>query len=83
MPPAAARHRVQPARASAAAVVVVITIIWVLDVSPPANGPAKLAYSPCTGFTPTSTAEAMPSGTLLIAPGNPATRPCGNAVDPA
>lgn len=57
----------------AAAVVVVITISRVLEVRPPAIGPAMLAYRPYTGFTPISTAEAIPSGTLLIAPGNPAT----------
>ena len=32
-----------------------------------------LAYSPDTGFTPTSRADAIPSGTLAIAPGTPAT----------
>ena len=32
-----------------------------------------LAYSPYTGFTPTSTPDAIPSGTLAIAPGTPAT----------
>jgi hypothetical protein len=30
--------------------------------------------APCAGLTPTSTAAAIPSGTLLIASGNPATR---------
>src|SRR5260370_23509136 len=59
--------------ASAAADVVVITIIRVLELSPPATGPTKLAYSPCTGLTPARTAAAIPSGTLLIAPGSPAT----------
>jgi hypothetical protein len=41
---------------------------------PPAIGPAKLAYRPRTGSTPTRTAAAIPSGTLPIAPGSPATR---------
>src|SRR5580658_3966528 len=58
--------------ASDAADVVVITISRVLEVSPPATGPAKPAYRPCTGLTPTRTAAAIPSGTLLIAPGRPA-----------
>jgi hypothetical protein len=52
----------------------VITISRVLAVSPPVIGPAKLAYSPWTGFTPTKMAAAIPSGTLLTAPGNPASR---------
>jgi hypothetical protein len=30
-----------------------------------------LAYTPYTGFAPTSTADAIPSGTLTIAPGTP------------
>jgi hypothetical protein len=42
------------------------------DVSPPATGPNPLAYSPYTGLTPASTLDAMPPGTLLIAPGRPA-----------
>ncbi len=53
--------------ASAAAEVVVITISRVFELSPPATGPAKPAYSPWTGLTPASTAAAIPSGTLLIA----------------
>ena len=62
--------------ANAEAVVVVITISRVLlEESPPATGPAKLAYNPNTGLTPASTAEAIPSGTLPIAPGRPATHP--------
>src|SRR5215207_1849715 len=65
--------RADPA-ASAAAEVVVITMSRVLDVSPPATGPAKLAYGPWIGLTPTRTAAAIPSGTLLIARGRPATR---------
>src|SRR6201989_1818628 len=60
--------------ARAAADVVVITIIRVLELSPPTMGPAKPAYRPCTGLTPARTAAAIPSGTLLIAPGRPATR---------
>src|SRR5689334_21312832 len=60
--------------ASDAAVVVVTTIIRVLEVSPPPSGPATYAYSPYAGLTPTSVALAIPSGTLLIAPGSPATR---------
>lgn len=62
--------------ASAAAVVVVTTISRMLTASPPPIGPAMLAYSPYTGLTPTSTAEAIPSGTLAIAPGTPATASC-------
>lgn len=62
--------------ANAAAVVVVTTISRVLTATPPPIGPAMLAYSPYTGLTPTSTAEAIPSGTLAIAPGTPATRSC-------
>src|SRR5262249_32387819 len=58
--------------ASAAAVVVVMTISRVLAVSPPVIGPAMAAYRPWIGFTPTSTAEAIPSGTFEIAPGTPA-----------
>jgi hypothetical protein len=61
------------ASAAVVVVVVVITISRVLDASPPPIGPAMLAYRPYTGFTPTSTAEAMPSGTLPIAPGTPVT----------
>ena len=64
--------RAEPA-ASAAADVVVMTISRVCELRPPAIGPAKPAYSPCTGLTPTSTAAAIPSGTLLIARGSPAT----------
>src|SRR3984957_1371532 len=60
--------------ASAAAEVVVITISRVLEERPPVIGPAKAAYRPCTGLTPTRTAAAIPSGTLLIAPGSPAIR---------
>src|ERR1700678_1736182 len=60
--------------ASAAADVVGITISRVLELRPPAIGPAKAAYRPCTGLTPTRTAAAIPSGTLLIAPGSPAVR---------
>lgn len=60
--------------ASADAEVVVITISRVLAVSPPVIGPAKLAYRPWTGFTPTKMAAAIPSGTLLTAPGSPASR---------
>src|SRR3984885_778504 len=60
--------------ASAAAEVVVITIRRVLELRPPAIGPAKAAYRPCTGLTPTRSAAAIPSGTLLIAPGSPAVR---------
>src|SRR6202034_3432920 len=59
--------------ASAAAEVVVITIIRVSELRPPAMRPEKLAYRPCTGLTPARTAAAIPSGTLLIAPGSPAT----------
>ena len=59
--------------ASAAAVVVVMTISRVLAESPPAIGPKIAAYRPWIGFTPTSTAQAMPSGTLEMAPGTPAT----------
>jgi hypothetical protein len=70
---------VEPA-ASAAAVVVVTTISRVLTASPPPIGPAMLAYSPYTGFTPTSTADAIPSGTLAIAPGTPATASCRNVA---
>ena len=49
-----------------------ITIIRVFELSPPAMRPEKLAYRPCTGLTPARTAAAIPSGTLLIAPGSPA-----------
>ena len=59
--------------ARAAALVVVITISRVFDVNPPAIGPKPLAYSPYTGLTPARTLAAIPSGTLLIAPGRPAT----------
>ena len=65
--------RAEPA-ASAAADVVVMTMSRVCELSPPAIGPAKPAYSPCTGLTPARTAAAIPSGTLLIARGSPATR---------
>ena len=58
--------------ASAAALVVVITISLVLALSPPATGPAKLAYRPWIGLTPASTLAAIPSGTLPMAPGRPA-----------
>ena len=71
--------RVEPA-ASAAAVVVVTTISRVLTANPPPIGPAMLAYSPYTGFTPTSTADAIPSGTLAIARGTPATASCRNVA---
>src|SRR5450631_3957703 len=57
--------------ASAAAEVVVITIIRVCELRPPAMRPEKLAYRPWTGLTPARTAAAIPSGTLLIAPGWP------------
>ncbi len=60
--------------ASDAAVVVVMTIRRVLAERPPAIGPAKLAYSPWIGLTPARMPDAMPSGTLPIAPGRPATR---------
>ena len=60
--------------ASAEADVVVMTIRRVLAVSPPVIGPAKLAYRPWTGLTPTRMAAAIPSGTLLTAPGSPASR---------
>src|SRR6202046_3796789 len=60
--------------ASAAAEVVVITIRRVLELRPPAIGPAKAAYRPCTGLPPPRPAAAIPSGTLLIAPGSPAIR---------
>src|SRR6516162_6076118 len=60
--------------ASADADVVVMTISRVLAVSPPAIGPAKLAYRPWTGLTPAKMAAAIPSGTLPTAPGNPASR---------
>src|SRR5688500_12207431 len=58
--------------ARAAAVVVEITIRRVLVASPPTAGPARLADRPYTGFTPASTLDAMPSGTLATAPGRPA-----------
>jgi hypothetical protein len=35
-----------------------------------------LAYSSYTGFTPKTTAEDIPSGTLAMAPGTPATASC-------
>src|SRR6478609_7244069 len=60
--------------ASDAALVVVMTISWVLEPNPPINGPIALAYRPDTGLTPARTPEAIPSGTLLIAFGRPATR---------
>ena len=53
----------------AAALVVVITIILVLAVKPPATRPTKLAYRPWTGLTPASTPFAMPSGTAAMALG--------------
>lgn len=59
--------------ANAAALVVVTTISRVLLVIPPAIGATRLAYSPCTGFTPASTLAAIPSGTPPIATGSPAT----------
>ena len=59
--------------ASAAALVVVMTMSLVLAVRPPATGPAKLAYKPWIGLTPARTLAAMPSGTLPMAPGRPAT----------
>jgi hypothetical protein len=59
--------------ASAAAVVVVTTISRVLTAGPSPIGPAMLAYDPYKGLTPTSKAQAIPSGTLAIAPGTPAT----------
>ena len=59
--------------ASAPALVVAMTISRVLVPSPPATGPAKLAYRPATGLTPASTPDAIPSGTLLTAFGMPAT----------
>ena len=60
--------------ASAAALVVVITMSRVELVRPPATGPAKEAYRPWAGLTPARTLAAMPSGTLEMAPGRPATR---------
>ena len=51
---------------------VVITISFVLALSPPATGPAKLAYRPWIGLTPASTLVAIPSGTLPMATGKPA-----------
>ncbi len=48
--------------ASDAALVVVITISFVLAVKPPTIGPAKLAWSPSIGSTPTMAAAAIPSG---------------------
>ena len=71
--------RAEPA-ASAAALVVVITISRVLLVSPPAIGATRLAYSPCTGFTPASTLAAMPSGTPPMATGRPATTSVCNSA---
>jgi len=44
----------------------------VLEPNPPINGPTALAYRPDTGLTPARTPEAIPSGTLLMAPLNPA-----------
>jgi hypothetical protein len=41
-----------------------------------------LAYSPYTGFTPRTTAEAIPSGTLVMAPGTPATASCRSVPGP-
>src|ERR1700712_15293 len=67
----ATEDRADPA-ARAAALVVVTTIRRVLEVRPPATRPAALAYSPLTGLTPASRPEAMPSGTLPMAPGTPA-----------
>src|SRR4051794_24175919 len=63
--------RAEPA-ANADALVVTMTMSLVLWDRPPATGAAKQAYRPCTGLTPASTLAAMPSGTLLIAPGSPA-----------
>jgi hypothetical protein len=54
--------------------VVVITMRRVFADSPPVIGPAKLAYKPWTGLTPAKMAAAIPSGTLLTAPGSPASR---------
>ena len=59
--------------AKAAALVVVTTIRRVLEKRPPAIGPTRLAYNPWIGLTPASTLAAMPSGTLPMAPGTPAT----------
>src|SRR5215213_7254532 len=58
--------------ASAAALVVAINIRRVLAVAPPTIGPTALAYSPWIGLMAARTLAAMPSGTLPIAPGNPA-----------
>ena len=60
--------------ASADALVVVITMSLVLVCMPPNTGPTRLAYRPWIGLTPASTPDAMPSGTLAMAPGSPATR---------
>ena len=53
-----------PTPRCAAAVVVVSTVSRVLTASPSPIGPATLAYNPYIGFTPASTADAIPSGTL-------------------
>jgi len=59
--------------ASAAAEVVVMTISFVLEVSPPTTGPANAAYKPWTGLTLASNPFAMPPGIAATAPGTPAT----------
>ena len=59
--------------ASAEAVVVAICISCALTSALPAIGAAMLVYSPYTGLTPASVADASPSGTLTTAFTNPAT----------
>ena len=68
---AGARPESAEPAASAAALVVVTTISWVLLVSPPISGPANEAYNPWIGLTPVNTLAAIPSGTLPIALGTP------------
>lgn len=60
------------AAANAAALVVVMTISFVLWVKPPTIGPMKLAYSPKIGLIPTRDTAAIPSGTEAAARGRPA-----------
>jgi hypothetical protein len=66
--------------ASAEALVVEICINCALTSALPAIGPAMLVYSPYTGFTPASVADASPSGTLTTALTNPATTSCRTAL---
>src|SRR5690606_33385040 len=59
-----------------AAAVVLTTISCVLEKRPPTSGPAMVAYSPNTGFTPTNAPFASPSGTFAMATFRPASASC-------